>query len=340
MDNPHLAYSWSKAIINSIAIALNFVLILSNARALRELPHTSVIIFTLCCSDCLTMINGWVLTTTHLIRNSLEYDTKICQIHAVLITAGCLTSLSLCSGLTFLRYKMIVESQKVTTKFVIAYISTVTFASFIVAALPFLLGSQDISFMMQPSGDNCTPRWHARDPPTLVMSVACIITLAIPLSGMGYAYYQIYRKVSTTFEAFKGVSICSYESYSQSAPDRVSVPMKSDSKQLTGSSLTRTKGRKSEEEEKQMQLLIQSLALVAVFVLGWAPYFVFSMMEVLSGVPQAMEFEFAADFIAQLNFVANPIVILVFDKDIRNNVLRKKKIERRSTEEVSATLQR
>ncbi|KAJ3248746.1 hypothetical protein HDU78_010193 [Chytriomyces hyalinus] len=165
---------------------------------------------------------------------------------------------------------MIVESQKVTTKFVIAFISTVTFASFIVAALPFLLGSQDVSFMMQPSGDNCTPRWHARDPPTLVMSVACIVTLAIPLAGMGFAYYQIYRKVSTTFEAFKRVSTFSYESSSQSAPGRASVPMKSDSRQLTGS-LPRTKGRKSEEEEKQMQLLIQSLALVAVFVLGWAP---------------------------------------------------------------------
>ncbi|KAJ3221931.1 hypothetical protein HDU81_010230 [Chytriomyces hyalinus] len=215
-----------------------------------------------------------------------------------------------------------------------------TFVSFIVAGLPFLLGSQDVSYIMQPSGDDCTPRWHMRDPKTLAMSIACIIILAVPLAGMGFAYYQIYRKVSTTFEAFKEVSICSYESCSQSNPDRFSLPMRSDSKQLTSSSLPRTKGTKSEEEEKQMQLLIQSLALVAVFVIGWAPYFVFAVTEVMTGIPQAMEFEFATDFIAQLNFVANPIVILVFDKDIRRNVLWKKECESFEEVNIGAALQR
>ncbi|KAI8834183.1 hypothetical protein BJ741DRAFT_245398 [Chytriomyces cf. hyalinus JEL632] len=115
MDSPHLAYSWSKAIINSIAIALNSVLILSNARVLRELPHTSVIIFTLCCSDCLTMINGWILTTTHLIRNSLEYDKKICQIHGAMVVGGALVSMSLCAGLTLLRYKVTSKPKKSQT---------------------------------------------------------------------------------------------------------------------------------------------------------------------------------------------------------------------------------
>ncbi|KAI8834185.1 hypothetical protein BJ741DRAFT_709804 [Chytriomyces cf. hyalinus JEL632] len=333
MDNPHLAYSWAKSIVDSIALALNFVIILSNSRLLRKLPHTSVLIFTLCCSDSLALINSWILTTTHIIRNTLDYDKKLCQIHAFLITGGCLLSINLCSVLTFLRYKMIVHCQKVTTKFLVASMSMATFVSFVVAGLPFLLGSQDVSYAMQPSGDDCTSRWHGRDPETLTLVISAITILAVPLAGMGFAYYQIYRKVSTTFEAFRRVSTFSYESSSQSAPGRTSVAMKSNGSGGTRSSIPPTKGTKSEEEEKQMKLLIQSLAIVGVFVVGWAPYFTFAMMEVISGVAQPTELEFAADFVMQLNFVANPIVILVFDEDIRNNVFGKKKKECPSFEE-------
>ncbi|KAJ3391731.1 hypothetical protein HDU80_010988 [Chytriomyces hyalinus] len=327
MDSPHLAYSWAKAIANGIALALNSVVIISNARVLRELPHTSVLIFTLCCSDSLVLINSWVLTTTHLIRNTLEYDKKLCQIHALMITGGCLLSINLCSGLTYLRYKMIVHCQKVTTKFLVASVSTATFGSFLVAGLPFLLGSQDVSYIMQPSGDNCTPQWHGRDPSTLIMVISSIPILAVPLAGMGFAYFQIYRKVSTTFEAFKGAAIYCYESCPQTVPGRISVATKSNGSGATRFSIPPTKGAKSEEEQKQMQLLIQSLAIVGVFVVGWAPYFIFAMMEAISGAPQTTELEFAVDFFMQLNFVANPIVILVFDEDIRNNVLGKKESE-------------
>ncbi|KAJ3230733.1 hypothetical protein HDU81_004274, partial [Chytriomyces hyalinus] len=117
MDSSRLAYSWAKAIVDSISLILNGVIILCNARVVPKLPHTSVLIFTLCCSDSLALINSLILTTTHLIRNSLEYDKKLCQIHAVLITGGCLVSINLCSVLTYLRYKMIVHRQKVTTTF-------------------------------------------------------------------------------------------------------------------------------------------------------------------------------------------------------------------------------
>ncbi|KAJ3219330.1 hypothetical protein HDU81_000333, partial [Chytriomyces hyalinus] len=285
--------------------------------------------------DSLALINGWIITTTHITRNCLEYDKRLCQIHAVLTVAGCLIPVSVCSGLTFLRYKMIVKSQKVTTKFVVAYISIVTFASFIAAGSPFLLGSQDASYLMQPSGDDCTPRWYGRDPPTLVIILTCFVVLGVPLVGMGCAYYKIYRKVSTTFEAFKGASTYSYESSLQSLPDRKSVLKTSESRKLAKFALPRPKETKSEEEEKQMKLLIQSLAIVGVFEVGWAPYFMFEITEIFSGVPQATEFEFAADFVMQLNFAANPIVIFVFDEEIRNNVFGTKKEEHPKLEEVN-----
>ncbi|KAJ3221930.1 hypothetical protein HDU81_010229 [Chytriomyces hyalinus] len=225
---------------------------------------------------------------------------------------------------------MIVHCQKVTTTFLAASISMAAFVSFFVAALPFILGSQDVSYGMQPSGDDCTSRWYMRNPQTLIPDISAITILAVPLAGMGFAYYQIYRKVSTTFEAYRRVSVYSYESSSKSG----SAPMRSNSRQLTRSSLPPTKATKSEEEAKQMKLLIQSLA-IGVFILGWAAYFTFAMLEAISGVPQPTEVEFAADFVKQLNFVANPIVILVFDEDIRNNVFGRNKMQELGSEEAN-----
>ncbi|KAJ3232155.1 hypothetical protein HDU78_007293 [Chytriomyces hyalinus] len=324
MDSIHRGYAWTVVITEGIAFILNFALVASNARFVFKLPYTSVLIFTLCCSDNLTLINSWTIAATHLFRNSLEYDNRLCQIHAAMVVGGALLSMSLCAGLTLLRYKVIVKVQKITTRFVASYVSASIAVSATVASLPFLLGSQDDSYFMQPSGDNCTPRWHGRDPRTLIISTTCAIILATPLVGMGYAYFQIYRKVSTTFEAFRVTGVVSNEISSQSSRGVVTGTFQSDNGQQTKSSplIVQTgKRKKSEEEERQMKLLIQSIAIVGVFVVGWGPYFLFGMMELLSGVQQATEFEFAADFIAQLNYVANPIVILVFDKDIRNNVI-------------------
>ncbi|KAI8838508.1 hypothetical protein BJ741DRAFT_601291 [Chytriomyces cf. hyalinus JEL632] len=255
----HRGYAWTVVITEGIAFILNFTLVVSNARFVYKLPYTSVLIFTLCFSDNLTLINSWTIAATHLFRNSLEYDKRLCQIHASMVVGA------LCAGLTLLRYKVIVKAQKITTKFVASYISASVAISATVASLPFLLGSQDDSYFKQPSGDNCTPRWHGRDPRTLSASTTCGIILATPLVGKGYAYFQIYRKVSTTIEAFRVTGVVSYEVSSQSSRGLVNGTIQSDNGQQTKSSplIVQTgKRKKSEEEERQMNLLIQSIAIL------------------------------------------------------------------------------
>ncbi|KAJ3265049.1 threalose-6-phosphate phosphatase [Chytriomyces hyalinus] len=306
MDSAHRAFSWTKVITEGIALLLNFTLIVSNIRFIRKLPH------------------AWTLAATHLVRNSLEYDKRVCQIHGAMVVGGALVSMSLCAGLTLLRYRVIVKAQKITNIFLATYISTSVVVATTVVGFPFLLGSQDESYFMQPSGDNCTPRWHGRHPQTVVLTSLCAIILATPLVGIAYAYYRIYQKVSTTFETFKNTGVVAYERdlNTSSTPGTMNASIPSDSGQQTKSAIFQNgRRKKSEEEEKQINLLIQSIAIVGLFIVGWGPYFLFGVTELLTGVQQATEFEFAADFVSQLNYVANPIVILVFDKEIRSNKL-------------------
>ncbi|KAI8834182.1 hypothetical protein BJ741DRAFT_610196 [Chytriomyces cf. hyalinus JEL632] len=139
---------------------------------------------------------------------------------------------------------------------------------------------------MQPSGDNCTPRWHGRHPQTVILTSLCAIILATPLVGIAYAYYRIYQKVWTTFEAFKNTGVVAYERDPNipSAPVTVNANILSDSGQQTKSAIFQNRRRKkSEEEEKQMNLLIQSIAIVGLFIVGRGPYFLFGVTELMTG---------------------------------------------------------
>ncbi|KAJ3221932.1 hypothetical protein HDU81_010231 [Chytriomyces hyalinus] len=210
MDPAHRAFSWTKVITEGIALLLNLNLIVSNIRFIQKLPHASILIFALCCMDNITLTNSWTLAATHLVRNTLEYDKRLCQIHGAMVVGGALVSMSLCTGLTLLRYKVIVKAQKITNIFIATYISTSIVVATAVVGFPFVLGSQDDSYFMQTSGDNCTPRWHGRQPQTVVLTSLCAIILATPLVGIAYAYYRIYQKVSTTFEAFKNTGVVAH----------------------------------------------------------------------------------------------------------------------------------
>ncbi|KAI8834187.1 hypothetical protein BJ741DRAFT_689091 [Chytriomyces cf. hyalinus JEL632] len=320
MDQAHWGYSWATAITEGIAITLNLIIILSNVRCLHKLPQPSVLIVFLCCSDNITMINTFILVVHHLTSGSLDYNARMCQIQAIFITFGALFSLGLCAGLTLLRFLVIVTGRKITRLFIAQYIGSSAAVAFLTAILPFMLGSEAESYVMQPSGDNCTVRWHSRDPRTVIVSCACAVILVTPLTGIGFAYYFIYRKVSKTFESFKATGVISNEGKSVQTSNTGALTNASEIKTGTWHLTKQSKREKCEEEEKQVALLIQSLVIVGVFVVGWTPYMLYGTFGLLSGVSLSASVEFAADYVLQVNYLANPFVIFLFDKDIQKNV--------------------
>ncbi|TPX73925.1 hypothetical protein CcCBS67573_g04798 [Chytriomyces confervae] len=316
----HWGYSWATAITEGIAITLNLIIILSNVRCLHKLPQPSVLIVFLCCSDNITMINTFILVVHHLTSGSLDYNARMCQIQAIFITFGALFSLGLCAGLTLLRFLVIVTGRKITRLFIVQYIGSSAAIAFSTAILPFILGSEAESYVMQPSGDNCTVRWHSRDPRTVIVSCVCAVILVTPLTGIGFAYYFIYRKVSKTFESFKATGVISNEGKSVQTSSTGALTNASEIKTGTRHLTKQSKREKCEEEEKQMALLIQSLVVVGVFIVGWTPYMLYGTFGLLSGVSLPASVEFAADYVLQVNYLANPFVIFLFDKDIQKNL--------------------
>ncbi|KAJ3253060.1 hypothetical protein HDU77_004747 [Chytriomyces hyalinus] len=77
--------------------------------------------------------------------------------------------------------------------------------------------------------------------------------------------------------------------------------------------------KRTAEETRQMGLLVQSVAIVSLFVIGWTPYYVMAFYEFLTNAEASLAFEFAAEMALALQDVLNPIVVLIFDDKIRQN---------------------
>ncbi|TPX60982.1 hypothetical protein CcCBS67573_g08960 [Chytriomyces confervae] len=344
MDATYTRYSIMSLTMMGLSLILNSAIVLTNISFLHKLPSSSFLIVFLCFGDSLTTSNVVALTMTHLIKGSLDYDAQTCQIQAVFITFGALLSLGLCGGLTLFRYLVIVQGIDVSKKFAVYYLAGISafFAAF--CSLPFMLGSQQASYAMHPSGINCTGVWHSRDPRAMILTVLCPIFLVMVLFGIVYAYYRIYQTISSTYDAFKSVGVISNRGLAETSNSSLKNLNLSSSQLnrpalLEGSALNRAtltpdleafskaphrggfaNASRGLEEAKQLRLLVQTVMVVTVFVVGWTPYFVFMMMELVSGTPAPTVFEFAADiFVAIADFV-NPIVVLVFDKEIRTNL--------------------
>ncbi|KAI8610304.1 hypothetical protein BC830DRAFT_1146421 [Chytriomyces sp. MP71] len=215
-----------------------------------------------------------------------------------------------------------------------------------------MIGAAGKIYVQQESRINCAVAWYNTDLVTRAVSWTCVAVLLIPLLSIGYAYYRIYLKVTTVFGAVKARdSVLSKDSgrprmHSGAGEDVLDgaglwVASRSQGQDRSERTATRMSGpffkpiatkisqtnkvhaqKRSEDEEKQMNLLVQSLVVVCMFVVGWTPYLLFGVIEILTGEKGNHHFEFAAEMFLSFHDGANPLVVLVFDEKMRTNVFR------------------
>ncbi|KAI8619164.1 hypothetical protein BC830DRAFT_1078746 [Chytriomyces sp. MP71] len=90
--------------------------------------------------------------------------------------------------------------------------------------------------------------------------------------------------------------------------------------------------QKSEEHKKQMALLIQSIVLVSVFLGGWTPYLAFAFYEMFTGSKGNSVFGFAVEMLVYIQNGVNPIIVLVFDKNLKQNFLKMLRLQKEEFE--------
>ncbi|TPX68973.1 hypothetical protein CcCBS67573_g06998 [Chytriomyces confervae] len=345
MNASDWTYSTITTVIAFIGILLNLILIVPNVWRARSLTPSSLLIVCLCCSDTLLLSNCLSLAATHLRRGDLEYNPIICQIHGFLITFCSLLSLGLCTGLTLFRYIIIVRKTPVLLQCAHAYLAGSAAFCALIAGLPFICNAGERIYIMAQTHMNCTVAWSNTDTTSRVISWICMSIIIIPVSCMGFAYTQIYSEVSKVFGAFRksfavagdnlsgdqqrGSKTTNPDSNHQGGyhPSKISTNPENFRKPSFDEKAQRppkmlNKRKRTEEEAKQMALLMQSIAIVGLFLIGWTPYLSMGLYEIVTGTKVHPDFEFAAEMFASMNNSLNPVVAMVFDDKIRGNVVQ------------------
>ncbi|KAI8622680.1 hypothetical protein BC830DRAFT_271507 [Chytriomyces sp. MP71] len=289
-------------VLESLSSILNLTVAVFNIRYIRKLPPSSVLIVLLCLSDFGFNANNLITSVIHLCLPDSYYDSQACQLQGAITTLMGLLSMGLVAGLTLFRYLMIVRGYHIQPTFTIIYIASLAGISTTIVVFPFVLGVADAVYGLQPTKIACTVAWH--EPRARGMAISCMIIIAIPIATISIAYFQIYQKVSREFKAFKDLSTTS-----------------KDHERYTASRHNINQCLTKEDQERQKSLLIQSVALVSCFLIGWTPYLIFASIQVITGEHLSLDFEFVAEMCIILNDIFSPILILIFDKVLRSNIL-------------------
>ena len=77
--------------------------------------------------------------------------------------------------------------------------------------------------------------------------------------------------------------------------------------------------------------VLTSMVIIATFLVLWLPFLVQNILAIIRNVIPNYNntFTFAAVFIAMLNGIADPIILIVFNKDVKELIRKRTSIRRR-----------
>ncbi|KAI8617715.1 hypothetical protein BC830DRAFT_1166764 [Chytriomyces sp. MP71] len=306
---------------STIAATLNLIVVACNAFNLHKLTPSSFLIFWLCGCDSGLNILAVYIISYQFHADSLGLPASQCQALAFFITLFACSSIGLCTGLTFFRYLVVVRQWNLSPRFAPRYVLLVFILCSALVALPFILDSANVTYGLPASHCLCTVQWQDAHLKSKIMVWLCIGFLAVPLSSIGYAYAAIYREMRRSVKEMDSNGVGANSS-GMLRDENVGTGRI----QVNNGTVPRNKDAlppcaRSKEREKMHALLIQSIAIVAVFVVGWGPYMANALYQAITQRILSPEVEYAAEAIVVLMHIVNPIAVMVFDIEMREQVI-------------------
>ncbi|KAJ3353079.1 hypothetical protein HDU83_007234 [Entophlyctis luteolus] len=287
-----------------VGAMLNSFLLLANCRNLSELPPSSLLAFWFSFYDNVNLLSSFTVSVPSLFGtfdNNANSTSAACQAHGIIELISGLGSISICFGLTFIRYSVIVWKVYPRRTFVAIFVVVSATTAAVVSVTPSVIGNASTQYVLRASGVYCMAAWYYSPAFTGV----CLSILALPLCSIAYAYAHIYYCVTSV-----RVKIV------------VSITPGQEAVSKEGTITVRAANEVEEVGEKQNALLLQTVTIVSTFLVGWMPYAALVLQEVITREPASALFDFIAIYFVLLMATFNPIVIMVFDKPIRKNAGR------------------
>ncbi|KAJ3270750.1 hypothetical protein HDV01_007442 [Terramyces sp. JEL0728] len=198
--------------------------------------------------------------------------------------------------------------------------------SLVIAFFPWYTGTYGDAVGLQPGRQICTVAWWDRQPMTILLITLSLVTLAVAVSFIFYAYFMIVWKFMQSQAAVRGGG--------KSGGHSSNVDLSSDKKTADNSKGKSTAAENSHHQsistvapktensrEKEKVLLIKSIIISGTFITCWSPYLIVIVYSLVSGLPAPAFWDSLVSIFALCNSAVNPVLLFTLDKRIRGYVL-------------------
>ncbi|TPX62752.1 hypothetical protein CcCBS67573_g08809 [Chytriomyces confervae] len=358
LDALNLCFSTIGATVSGFGFITTLAAIIPNIQHIPKLAPSSFLVFWLCLFDCVTIVNTGLISVTNLVTGEVSGNSVLCQFRASVAVFGTISSLLLCFGLTLFRYLLVVHQKDLPRNFTTWYFMGVVVFSALVAVLPFMVGSQEQTYIMRPCNAHCALDWSQREVRSAILTWICFGIGAVTLCFIVYAYAAMAGTIIQVFTSVKNVGRPSVKPdknrkgrLETDKTERMSnAGQTSDSagtEDGTSSHISNQKNRHSRDaksalnlDKRQRDIMKQSVAVVAAFMIGWTPYicswvsfsrpqhekvliaifkYAVALFEFISNSQASPVFDFITTIIVGTYELVNPLIIIYFDRDIGRN---------------------
>ncbi|KAI8910473.1 hypothetical protein EDD86DRAFT_266217 [Gorgonomyces haynaldii] len=260
---------------------------------------SSLFIIVMCTGDLLLMVSQIVFVTSSLSQGRFAGGPMGCLMNGLINLFACYLSVLSILNIAIERF-MAVVAERPITKQQAWYMILVTFLiSAVVSIVPAAVKERYSLFAMQSSKEACSSAWWSSDPINVWINLTSIILLTLCIMLVTGCYLQILIKYFTLRVRVQN-TVDSSQPRERSFPSKANVP--------------------KEILQKERRLLVKCIAITAMLICGWTPYYCKILFELITRQPVSEDWDGFATTIIAVNAFLNPIILFFYDNQVRSQV--------------------
>ncbi|KAJ3320561.1 hypothetical protein HDV06_005184 [Boothiomyces sp. JEL0866] len=299
------------------------VIIVLMATVPKKNNASTLLLISLCCADLMFCVTTVVFGSKDLSSGGWSTGHTGCILNSCLILGACFASVFCIIAITLERYKAVMHGKLLSNSDARLWICAIWISSILISTFPLYTGSDEYALALHPGKVICAVAWWDRSPLTIIMITLSMVTLAVSVSFIVYAYVMIVVKFVSTQAAFHSSE--NKSDIKSAAADRKSVSKGQSTVKGSASTSAHASKVNSEKPEKNSRdkekiLLIKSILISGTFIVCWTPYLMMIIYSLITGTPAPSAWDSIACIFAVTNSAVNPLLLVALDSRIQSYV--------------------
>ncbi|KAJ3270749.1 hypothetical protein HDV01_007441 [Terramyces sp. JEL0728] len=234
----------------------------------------------------------------------------------------CFASVFCIIAITLERYRAVLQGRHLDSSEVRFWICAIWISSILIATFPLYTSSQEYALALHPGKVICAVAWWDRSPMTIVMITISLVTLALSVSFIVYAYVLKFLSSQAAVHSSENLSEIKAAITDKKSEGKGQSTVRGSANTSSAHTPKVEKPEKIEKtsKDKERMLLIKSILISGTFIVCWTPYLMMILYSLATGVPAPSAWDSVSCVFAVTNSAINPLLLVTLDSRIRGYV--------------------